>query len=148
MNKKPGDAEPDAQPCPSADYLRSYPIDPSPFLGPTPTLVVHEIKKGEIEKFAGQGGMDDVPTDRLRQKWVKDNTDIGIRPGRQSSRNLIREEARRRLKVGEYPKTKTLEAFAKQLSDWLKRHHPDQPTMSPDRVENAIRDIWQKHFGG
>ena len=142
MNKKPGDAEPGAQPWRSADYLRSYPIDPSPLLGRTP--VIHEIKPGDIPKFTGQGGMANVPTDRLRQKWVKDNTDIAIRPGRESSRDLVRAEAQQRLNAAKHPKT--LKAFAKQISDWLKQHQPDKPTMSPDRVENAIRDIWRKHF--
>jgi hypothetical protein len=102
------------------------------------------IESGEIPKFTGGGRMEDVPTDRYRLKPVKDNTDIGIRPGRESSRDLVRDEAQRRLNAGERPKT--LKAFAKRISDCLKKVRPKKPTMAPDRVESAIRDIWQKHF--
>jgi hypothetical protein len=61
--------------------------------------------------------------------------------GRPSSYNLIRTEAQRRLTSGMVPLT--LKEFGNELSIWLQESHPDVPTMSGERVERCVRDLWR-----
>jgi hypothetical protein len=113
MNKKPGDAEPGAQPCPSADYLRSYPIDPSPLLG-RGWPEIHVIKPGEIEKFAGQGGMEDVRAKSGEIKLIERNFD-SRRSGRPDFRGPVLQAAERRINAGNFDTS--LIKFAKEIVD-------------------------------
>jgi hypothetical protein len=63
------------------------------------------------------------------------------RRGRPSSKELFREEARRRLAEGnDIPET--LKEFANKLADWLKKNHPDAPTAVAKTIENDIPDLW------
>jgi hypothetical protein len=142
MNKKPDDAEPGAQPCRSADYLRSYPVDCS-------RQFIHVIKPGEIT-FAGQGGMHTVETDAgpgtgiggLKAPVWHSLTYSGGRP---SSRPRVREEAMRRLHKGQY--SESPKEFGEQLSGWLARLEQaaiaeQVPQMTPRIAERNVRDLW------
>jgi hypothetical protein len=105
--------------------------------------IFHVIGPGEIT-FAGQGGME-----------VKEKKVWGLRPrkhpltkinqgGRPSSKSLIWREALWRVRAGNYPET--LKEFANELSNWLRRHHPEEPRMSSRVVEQKriIRDLWHR----
>ena len=61
--------------------------------------------------------------------------------GRPSSYNLIRTEAQRRLASG--TALLTLKEFGNELSIWLQESHPDAPSMSGERVERCVRDLWR-----
>jgi hypothetical protein len=102
----------------------------------------HVIGPGEVT-MTGGGGLGAV-TDRYRPK--KDNSDIAdtdSRPGRDSSKLRVRQEAERLLLQGD-PGTKKWE-FGDRLSKWLARHHPGEPQMSGQVVERHIGDLWRKY---
>ena len=61
-------------------------------------------------------------------------------PGRPSSKQLYRREAERRIAEGEYPES--IAAFSRELAQWLKNTHPDQPASGAKAIENAVRDLW------
>jgi hypothetical protein len=62
--------------------------------------------------------------------------------GRPSSKDLIRQEARRRLAAGDGPKL--LSTFSRKLSTWLRETYPDFLQMKPRSVENVVRALWQQ----
>jgi hypothetical protein len=64
-------------------------------------------------------------------------------PGRPSSRDLVRQEAERRVADGTVSGL-LLKTFGSDLSDWLRDNHPDLPQMKPRVVENVVRDIWRR----
>jgi len=143
MKKEP-DAEPDAQPCLSADYLRSYPVDCS-------RRFIHLIEPGDIVPFAGQGGVDISGSKETMWlgRFVRHNRDIDHdrdRGGRPSSRVLVRDETMRRLVKGEY--LETLKEFCEQLSKWLADREQMTmekiPQMTPPVVERNINDLWNE----
>jgi hypothetical protein len=101
-------------------------------------LKTQVIEPGEIGTIVGKSGLH-VTTDRLRTKVIKDNSDIGKRSGRRSSKDLVREEARRRIDVGDVPETSKV--FANQLSEWLeikRQREPKLPPMAPATIERVI----------
>ena len=63
-------------------------------------------------------------------------------PGRPSSRELVRDEAKRRVAAG--IAAKPLNAFGHDLSAWLRENHPGLPQMKGRSIENVVRDIWQR----
>jgi hypothetical protein len=63
-------------------------------------------------------------------------------PGRPSSGHLIVSEANRRISTGEDPES--LRAFARSLSEWLKRTHPTAAEMKQKTIENRLRETWNK----
>jgi hypothetical protein len=63
-------------------------------------------------------------------------------PGRPSSKHLIVLEANRRIRTGEVPKS--LAAFARSLSEWLKTTHPTAAEMKQKTIENRVRETWNK----
>ena len=138
MNKKPGDTELGVQPCLSADYLRSYPVDCS-------RQFIHVIKPGEIT-FAGQGGLDISGSRETVSlgSFVLHNRDIDDRGGKPSSRVRVREEAMRRLCMGRYPET--LKEFSEQLSAWLahlgEMSIEEIPQMIGITVQRNTNDLW------
>ena len=93
--------------------------------------VVHEVTaklEGSSDLRAGA---------RVRRQvwqWVPEKP-----PGRPSSRDLIRAEAKRQLTAGSRPALKVL---AGELSAWLVEAHPQAPAMAPSTVEDNIRDLW------
>jgi hypothetical protein len=72
-------------------------------------------------------------------RWV-DVTDRG----RPSSKDLVRQEAQRRCEAGEIEPT--LKTFAAGLEDWLKKEHPDQPSLCADRIAREVSDIRRRHL--
>jgi hypothetical protein len=102
--------------------------------------VIHDA--GKIS-MAGKSDMA-VATDRFVLKPTKDNSDIGIRPGPESSEALVCTEAERLLKAG-YVGTK--EALAKRLSKWLARRHSDESSMSTDVIDRnpKFTALWRKY---
>jgi hypothetical protein len=138
MNEKKPGAKFDTQ---SADYLRSYPVDCT-------RQFIQVIELGQIEKFAGQGGM------QTKENSTGPNTGIGglkapvwhsltYSGGRPSSRERVRQEAKRRLDKGRYPGTP--EEFCQQLSKWLadlEQMTGEQiPQMTPPVVRRHIDDL-------
>jgi hypothetical protein len=96
----------------------------------------------EHEILAGEGGLAAV-ADRgvVEVKFIKDNSDIGIRRGRRSSVVLVRQEAERLLtgwSAGKWD-------LANHLSSWLARHHEDEPRMTPPVVYRNITPQWRKY---
>ncbi len=63
-------------------------------------------------------------------------------PGHKSSQHLVEAEAYRRILRGEAPAT--LDAFARQLLQWLNDTYPGAAPATPHGVENWIRDTWQR----
>jgi hypothetical protein len=63
-------------------------------------------------------------------------------PGHKRSRQLIEQEAYRRVMSGELPGT--LGEFAVQLADWLRQTHPGASPITVDMVENEIRETWHR----
>ncbi len=63
-------------------------------------------------------------------------------PGHRMSERLVEAEAYRRIMSGAAPEM--LADFARQLSDWFRESYPAARPMTPDAVENDIRDIWQR----
>jgi hypothetical protein len=103
MNEKP-DVKPDAQPCLSADYLRSYPVDCS-------RQFIHVIKPGEIT-FAGQGGMEDVKAKSGEIKLIERNFG-SRRSGAPGFKDPVLKAAERRINAGNYPTS--LPEFAEEI---------------------------------
>ena len=146
MNKKPGDAEPGAQPCPSADYLRSYPIDPSPLLG-RGWPEIHVIKPGEIT-FAGQGGMKDVKAKSGEIKLIERNFD-SRRSGRPDFRDPVLKAAERRINAGNY--STSLPEFADEIlnedfSNSLPEERPANRTVQRIIRESKQWAQWRRLF--
>jgi hypothetical protein len=81
-----------------------------------------------------------------RLRYVTDNSDIGVRPGRPSARGFVLEHAEEKLKTG-YSGTKT--DLAEALSAEVKRHYrfTDELTMCPDNVEKVITIVWRRFRG-
>ena len=69
------------------------------------------------------------------------------KPGRRTSRDLVRQEARRLLDAssGWRHQWGSLGQLASKLSSWLIHEHPTMPQMVPKVVERHIRDLWQQH---
>ena len=96
-------------------------------------------------QLVGEGNAQ-VSVGRGHFVFVERNDDIGGgRPGKPTSRDLVRDKAEHLLKHG-YSGTK--KALGIDLSTWLARHHPDEPQMSAAVVERNITDIWQRYRGG
>jgi hypothetical protein len=96
-------------------------------------------------KFAGAGDLSAGTADgywKHVKVWLRYDKPVG----RRSSRNLIRVEAQHRLDTGEVPAT--LKEFGNDLSTWLADNHPDAPSMSGERVEKCVRDLWHAAGGG
>jgi len=87
--------------------------------------------------WAGAGAMTSVvrifepPRERLHDA-----------PGRPSSRDLVRQEAERRVATRTAPRL--LKTFGSELSVWLRETYPGLPQMEPRTVENVVRDIWRR----
>jgi hypothetical protein len=98
---------------------------------------IHMIGPGEI-RFTGQSSLDSN-AEAYYQKWIK----RGRRPGPESSRGLVRDEAQRRLNAGDFPET--LKEFANGVSRWLGlSRRQGTPQMRPAVVERHIRDLWRR----
>jgi hypothetical protein len=81
--------------------------------------------------------------DQLVDTWRVWRPLVGdIKPGRPSSRDLVRAEAQRRLNAGEVPTTLSLKEFGTALSQWLATTHSGAPSMSGERVEKCVRGLW------
>jgi hypothetical protein len=81
--------------------------------------------------------------DRLTDFWrVWRPLADGIKCGRPTSRDLVRPEAQRRLAAGEVPEELLLKEFGTALSNWLAENHPNAPSMSAERLEKCVRDLW------
>jgi hypothetical protein len=67
--------------------------------------------------------------------------DHGAKGGRPSPRDLIREEAARRLSEGALPPT--LKRFGDELAQWLKQQHPKAPRGNSKTLRGHVRDLWK-----
>lgn len=63
-------------------------------------------------------------------------------PGHKASHHLIEREAYRRIMSGELPER--LDQFAQQLLDWFRKEYPGASPMTPDIVEDQIRETWDR----
>ena len=63
-------------------------------------------------------------------------------PGHKGSQHLIEAEAYRRILRGEAPAT--LDAFARELLQWLNDTYPGAAPATAHAVENWIRDTWDR----
>jgi hypothetical protein len=61
-------------------------------------------------------------------------------PELQTNRELIRAEAKRRIKAGK--NSHRLKTFAKDLADWWQKHRPpDRASLADGTIENFVRDL-------
>ena len=67
---------------------------------------------------------------------------VATAPGHKSSQHLVEAEAYRRILRGEAPAT--LDAFARQLLQWLNNTYPAAAAATPHAVENWVRDTWHR----
>lgn len=63
-------------------------------------------------------------------------------PGHAKLRQIIENEAYRRIMAGEAPEM--LNDFAQQLSEWFGRTHPTELPVVRKTVEEMIRDTWDR----
>jgi len=63
-------------------------------------------------------------------------------PGHKSSRHLFEAEAYRRILRGDAPDM--LDAFARQLLQWLNDTYRGAAPATPHAIENWIRDTWDR----
>jgi hypothetical protein len=89
----------------------------------------------EGTRLGGDSGM------RVAMRRFRTTEILNDAPGRPSSRDLVRQEVKRRLDAGN---TSHLGVLGHNLSEWLANEHPAAPQMSPRVVENNIRDLWQQ----
>ncbi len=63
-------------------------------------------------------------------------------PGHRTSEHLVEAEAYRRIMSGAAPQT--LVVFARQLSEWFREAYPAASPLTPQAVEQQIRDTWHR----
>jgi hypothetical protein len=112
----------------------------SPTFGTPPLGRVHPLRAESFD--VGPPTIREQITHHLHVK----NTDHK-KPGRPTSEDLVRQEARRLLDAsgGWQHRWHSLRQFTHKLSDWLAHEHPTMPQMVPKVVERHVRDIWQQH---
>jgi hypothetical protein len=96
----------------------------------------HNLKPASLA--VGPPGIDGEPRS-VKSSIVGSAT----RPGRPSSKDLIRTEAERRLVNSSAPDR--LKKLATDLADWLHDAHPEAPQVRPKTIENNIRDLWREY---
>jgi hypothetical protein len=67
----------------------------------------------------------------------ENNSDIGIKRGRSSPKDIIQKEAQRRFKVGKVPSKK----FRGDLRDWFIAKYPRKKPPSETMIARYIRDL-------
>ena len=77
-----------------------------------------------------------------RQNLTGQVTSMTGNPGHKRSQHLIEEEAYRRVMSGELPGT--LSEFVLQLSNWFRQTYPDASSITPEMIENQIRETWHR----
>jgi hypothetical protein len=75
----------------------------------------------------------------LRRSDITGVPDNRGRVGRPGSRDIVREEARRRLAINN---GLGLMELSRQLATWLEAEHPNEPYMRVRSIANAIRKVW------
>jgi hypothetical protein len=142
MKDKP-DTKPSAQPCPSADYLRSYPVDCS-------RQFIQVIEKGEIT-FSGQGGMKDVKAKSGQIKLIERKKFDSPKPfgGRPDFKEPVLSAAERRINAGNY--STSLPEFADEIlnedfSNSLPEERPVNRTVQRIIRESKQWAQWRRLF--
>ena len=64
------------------------------------------------------------------------------RPGHKASQHIIGHEAYRRIMSGHAPET--LGEFARQIVEWFQETYPGASPITPDVVEDQIRETWHR----